>query len=262
MLGINTFCLRKAIANDVSEVIRQLHEMGCEMVEPFVISEEALGAIKAEADKWGMTIPSVHLDFGGSSIAPDAEEMLPKLQSMHKKYGVDTFVISGLFTDAAGAKQWAVLCRNLAAALKADGCRVLYHNHDYEIREIHADGEVLPALDIFFRYTGPDVLLQLDIGWAGMAGNEVAVAKRYADRIWSLHLKDFFPGYRGKYECRTIPQEGFCAIGTGDVRHREVLALRDQMPNFCGTLILDQDKSSGDLMDDLRTGIRNVTAWL
>lgn len=262
MIGVNTFCLREEIADHAAEIIKQLHEMGYTTVEPFTSSVEDLAAIKAETDKWGMTIPSVHPNFGGSSIAPRAEDMLPFLRQLHGLFGVDTFVISGLFTDAEGAESWGLFSKALADSLKEEGCRIVYHNHDYEVREICVDGKMVSGLDHFFRFAGPDVLLQLDIGWAGMGGDEVEIAKHYQDRIYALHLKDFHPGYRGKYECRTIPHDSFCAIGEGEIRHGEVIAMRHEMPNFCGSIIVDQDCSSTDLMADLAIGLKNTLRWL
>lgn len=260
MIGVNTFCFRREMGSNAGEIVKKLHKLGFEAVEPFVYSEGALAAVKAEADKYGMAIPSIHLVFYG--MEPTMENLTPYLKKLHREYGVQAFVISGHIQDAAGARQWASLMKTLGENLKEEGCTMVFHNHDSEIRTIEVDGEQVVGLDYFFSLAGEEVLLQLDIGWAGLYADELAVARRYKDRIHSLHLKDFHPGYRGKYTCHNIPVESFCPIGCGEIQNRAFVEMRKELPRFSGLVIIDQDNSSGDVMTDLATGIQNLRSWM
>ena len=260
MIGVNTFCLRRQMGTQGPALIEKLRDMGYDAIEPFVHSEAALAAVKKETDRLGMAISSIHVVFYGMEATREA--LVPYFRKLHEGYGVDAFVISGHIKEAEDARRWAGLLKDLADELKEDGCRIVYHNHDSEIRNIDVDGKQITALDYFFEMAGPDVLLQLDIGWAGLYDDEVAVTKRYAERIHSLHLKDFHPGFRGKYTCTNIPQESFCPIGCGEIRCKETVALRNRMSNFSGSIVIDQDNSAGDIMEDLKTGVENVRAWL
>ncbi len=56
--------------------------------------------------------------------------------------------------------------------------------------------------------------------------------------------------------------EQFAPIGEGAVRHAEVIAMRDRFPNFDGSVIIDQDKYTGEMLDALRTGFENVKHWI
>lgn len=127
---------------------------------------------------------------------------------------------------------------------------------------VTVNGRSMTALDYFFSMLREDVLLQLDIGWAGVGGDEVALAIQYADRIHSLHLKDFIPGTRGNYHNPNVPVERFSAIGAGEIRTAEVLALRDTFSNFRGHIIIDQDYSANSLLEDIRTGYWNLRTML
>lgn len=260
MIGVNTFCFRREMGSNAGEIIKKLHELGFEALEPFVYSEGALAAVKAETDKYGMKIPSIHLVFYG--MEPTVENLSPYLKKLHREYGVEAFVVSGHIQDAAGAEHWAALLKALGENLKSEGCTMVFHNHDSEIRTIDVNGKQMTGLEYFFSLAGEEVLLQLDIGWAGLYAPELEVAKRYKDRIHSLHLKDFYPGYRGKYTCHNIPVESFCPIGCGEIQNREFVEMRDEMSRFSGLIILDQDNSAGDLMEDLAVGIQNIRSWL
>jgi sugar phosphate isomerase/epimerase len=184
------------------------------------------------------------------------------IRTLSREYGVESFVFSGAFTDTKGARKWAAYLNELAGALEGENCRIVYHNHDQELNLVTVTGRTMTALDYFFSLVREDVLLQLDIGWAGNGADEVALAKQYANRIYSLHLKDFVPGARGMHHNPNIPKALFAPIGEGEIRTAEVLALCDTFPHFSGQIIIDQDFSPTDILQDLKVGYQNVNTML
>ena len=116
----------------------------------------------------------------------------------------------------------------------------------------------ISALDYFFSLAGEKIGLQLDIGWAGVNGNELEIAQKYANRIVSIHLKDFVPGTKGNFKNENMPKDRFCAIGNGEIRTAEVLAIRDTFTRFNGSIIIDQDHSPTDILDDIQVGYQNI----
>ena len=145
----------------------------------------------------------------------------------------------------------------------ADGAETLLrHILIEEFTPVVVDGNRMTALDYFFALAGQNIWLQLDIGWAGIAGNEQEIAEKYAERIVCLHLKDFLPGTKGKYLNENMPRERFCAIGSGEIQIGQVLGMRHTFPNFKGSIIIDQDHSNTDMLDDIRLGYQNLCAIL
>lgn len=124
---------------------------------------------------------------------------------------------------------------------------------------------VITILFLFGKYI-PYFYLAMwptEIGWAGIAGDEQQTVKYYADRIAMLHLKDFYPDYRnGQYTRKNMPTEAFAAIGEGGIATKEILAIRETYPNFSGNIIIDQDKTTGDMLKALETGHRNIRTML
>ena len=84
-----------------------------------------------------LNVVSVHQDLG--SIERNCEAVAAEA----KRFGTDTVVITGMYRFDYGSEE-AVreLARRLNAAGKAlaqEGIRLLYHNHNCELRKVNAD---------------------------------------------------------------------------------------------------------------------------
>lgn len=271
-----TFGLSKEFSEDLLGTIQKLHDIGFDGIEPFVMFNEEQGKLpknlwaldtlkiaKAKMDELGMTIPSVHIGVAFGWFSMPVGTIAKNIQMLHDRFGISNFVISTTFGTLAQAKHWAKMMRKISDAVRPHGCRVVYHNHDDEFKKVRYQGKTVDAMEVFLELTSSDVLLQLDIGWAGIAGDELEIVKRYADRIVLLHLKDFYPEYRnGQYTRKNMPTEAFAAIGDGAVKTKEILAIRKSLPKFGGDIIIDQDKTTGDMLQALETGYGNIRAML
>lgn len=271
-----TFGLGKEFTEDLLGTIEKLHQLGFDGIEPLVMCRDQQGSLpknlwaldtlkiaKAKMDELGMTIPSVHMGVAFGWFSMPVGTIISNIKMLHEQFGVENFVISTTFGTLAQAKHWAKLCKKIAEGIRPYGCRVIYHNHDDEFHKASWKGKTVDAMEVFLELTSRDVLLQLDIGWAGIAGDEQEIVKKYAHRIALLHLKDFHPAYRnGQYTRKNMPVEAFAAIGAGAVKTKEILAIREGFPNFGGTIIIDQDKDAGDMMKAMEVGIGNIRAML
>ena len=274
MIATQTFGIGKLLAEDLEEAVSKLQALGFDGIEPYLLLNQKQGKmppqlfafdrmaqLKKIMDAKGMTIPSAHVGIGFGGLMMPAGMAIKNLKKAHEAFGVRYFVTSGLFSDAKGARKWAKLCRKVAQALKPIGCTVVYHNHDSELKTITVNGKAMSVLDYFLDQAGPDVMLQIDIGWAAVLADEVEVVKKYRDRLVSIHLKDMYDGYCN-YDARTMPTEMFAPIGNGCVKTAEVLALLEQLPLVEDRLIIDQDKSAGDMLQDLKIGCSNIRKML
>ncbi len=275
-IGTQTFGLAKEMTADLTGTLQALHNIGFNAVEPLVLfndkqgktprnlwAQDTLSQALPVMDELGMVIPSIHIGVGYGWLSMPVNMIAKNILSLQEKTGAHDYVISGLFATPAQTKHWAKLMRKVSDAVHPNGARILCHTHDDEFRKISYRSESREAIDVFFELVGPDVMLQLDIGWAAMAGDEVAIATRYADRIASLHLKDFYPSFReGGFNRTTVPESQFAPIGSGAVKHAQVVAMREQFPYFNGSLIIDQDKYAADMLESLKVGYENVSAWV
>ena len=86
-----------------------------------------------------------------------------------------------------GWKRFGEQMATAAAAFKAAGIRLGYHNHQHEFRDTF-DG--VCKWEFLFKNTSPDVCQQLDIGHCTLAGADpVYWINKYSGRIPAVHAK-------------------------------------------------------------------------
>ena len=274
-IATQTFGLKQELTADLTGTIEKLHAAGFDAIEPFVLFSEKQGnnaknlwaydTLQIAAEKMrelGMTMPSAHIGVGFGWISMPVKMIVKNILKLHESYGIERFVVSGPFSIPGEARHWASLTRRISGEVHPHGCTILYHNHDDEFHQVRYQGATGSAMDVFLKQTSPDVLLQVDIGWAGLVKDEGQLLRRYADRVASLHLKDFYSDYMTGYTRKTMPVDAFAPIGEGAIHTKEVLALITEFPHFAGTVIIDQDKYRGDMLAALGTGCENVRRML
>ena len=135
----------------------------------------------------GLNVVSVHQDLG--SIERNCEAVAAEA----KRFGTDTVVITGMYRFDYGSEE-AVreLSRRLNAAGKALGeqkTRLLYHNHNCELRKVNADR---CAYDILLEETDPDyVNFEFDSYWFTEGGADAKLwMRRLGSRMKLWHIND------------------------------------------------------------------------
>lgn len=88
-------------------------------------------------------------------------------------------------------KKSSTMLNELGAKTKANGLKLLWHNHDLEFHEME---QGLP-FDYLMDHTDPGLVeCEMDIYWVKKGGgNPLDVLKRYSGRIPILHVKDMAP---------------------------------------------------------------------
>lgn len=272
MIGVNTYGLGPQLTEDFEGTLRKVKEMGYDLIEPMVVLQEKQG--KFPTNMWtfellekaapvlkecGLTMHSAHTGAGIGPLRLPAKNIAEKIRRVTEMTDIRLFVFSGMFKDDRGAKGWAHYLKALADQLDGTEAKIVYHNHNLELTPIFSGGKIHYPLDTFFEKVGEKVYLQLDFGWAAYAGDEEEIFDRYKDRIISLHCKDFAPGYcRSGKNMFKLPAAAFTAIGAGEVKTSRLVTKYLELPEVSGDIIIDQDKTTGDRMEDLQVGITTV----
>lgn len=135
----------------------------------------------------GLHVVSIHQDLG--SIERDAKAVAEEA----KRFGTDTVVITGMYRfDYGNEEAVRELAHRLNAAGKAlaeQGIRLLYHNHNCELRKVNPQK---CAYDILLAETDPEyVNFEFDSYWFTEGG---ADAKQWMHRLGSRmklwHIND------------------------------------------------------------------------
>ena len=135
----------------------------------------------------GLNVVSVHQDLG--SVERDAKAVAEEA----KKFGTDKVVITGMYRFDYGSEE-AVreLSRRLNAAGKALGelgTRLLYHNHNCELRKVNSQK---CAYDILLEETDPEyVNFEFDSYWFTEGGADAKLwMRRLGNRMKLWHIND------------------------------------------------------------------------
>ena len=135
----------------------------------------------------GLNVVSVHQDLG--STQRDAKAVAEEA----KRFGTDTVVITGMYRFDYGSEE-AVreLAQRLNAAgkaLESQGIRLLYHNHNCELRKVNADK---CAYELLLAETDENyVNFEFDSYWFTEGGADAKLwMRRLGNRMKLWHIND------------------------------------------------------------------------
>lgn len=135
----------------------------------------------------GLNVVSIHQDLG--SIERDAKAVAEGA----KRFGTDTVVITGMYRfDYGNEEAVCELSQRLNAAGKAlaqEGIRLLYHNHNCELRKV---SDQKCAYDILLEETDPEyVNFEFDSYWFTEGGADAKLwMHRLGNRMKLWHIND------------------------------------------------------------------------
>lgn len=126
------------------------------------------------------------------------------------------------------------------------GMRTVFHHHCAGY--VETPEEVAKLMEL----TNPELLgLCLDMGhYAFGGGNPVEALKKYYNRIWHVHFKDFDPkvgqaARENNYDYFKSVAEGvFCELGNGNVDFKSIVAILNEN-GYEGWIVVEQDVLPG-----------------
>ena len=126
------------------------------------------------------------------------------------------------------------------------GMRTVFHHHCAGY--VETPEEVAKLMEL----TNPELLgLCLDMGhYAFGGGNPVQALKKYYNRIWHVHFKDFDPkvgqaARENNYDYFKSVAEGvFCELGNGNVDFKSIVAILNEN-GYEGWIVVEQDVLPG-----------------
>lgn len=261
-IGLQLYTLGQAPYSDLDGTLQTLARIGYRTVEPVALMKRTAAALRAALDRAGLACPSTHVPLqadgsGGPSLAGDLGALAADMHRIGVKYVVvPIFAVpqrfrprngeDGLhFLSRAGAEMTADDWRRLAsqlnekgAALKREGLKLAYHNHNVEFVRQGAG----TAFDLLLANTDPDLVwFEMDVGWVAAGGADpVALLRAHRRRFRLIHIKDL--------KASTVPNHAFgmdpSDVGSGALDWTKILPVAyeagvryyyvEQEPPFAG----------------------------
>jgi sugar phosphate isomerase/epimerase len=270
-IGLELYTVRSLLTPENYEpTIAKLAAMGYKEVEPAdPYNHMAPAQYKALLDKYGLKMFSTHAD---ATEGPGLEKELEAQASMGIKYtGVSEPPPPPGTRRQRQPKTIETVRRSaermnkFGAVLKKFGMKYYIHNHAGEF-DLLEDARTT-QYDILLKETDPSaVTMQLDIGWAYMAGQDVLkMFKTHPGRFELWHVKD------AKYkqaDPKLTPTEHARAskivtMGEGDIDYKAVFAnaKKSGLKHF----VIEQDtagQGGRDALEDCRIAYDNLFKML
>jgi len=280
-IGLQLYTVGKEMDSDPAGTLKAVAATGYKNVELSPMSKTPPKDLKKMLDDVGLKNPSGHY------MLPDLMSKLPEMIDFAHLFGQEFMVVTvpwvadtsrfkpdpaqgefALFMAIIGGLtlddwKWnAEQFNKIGEHVKKAGLQLGYHNHNFEWRSYGG----VTGYDEFIRLTDPALVkLQLDCGWATVAGQDpAAYLTKYPDRYRLLHIKDFQKGFTprttlmGKDPGAPVPTE----LGRGAVDYHKVFAAAqkaqiraffvEQEPPFKEMPALEAIKVNYDYLKNLR----------
>ncbi len=263
-IGLELYTVRDLLPKDYEGTLAKVAEIGYKEVEPATnYAGMEPKQFRAMLDKFGLSAPSTHV---GATDGPDLEKQLEGFQTMGIKY---TEIRGGAPGGGGGrgpqteesVKRTAQQINRHGEIAKKFGMKMLIHNHTQEFQPL--EGGALHPYDVLLRETDPAlVAMQLDIGWASVAGqNILEMFQKHPGRFELWHVKDA-RGIKLMTPQMTQPERQRSAmlvpVGEGEVNYKSIFAAAGQagLKHFC----IEQDNAAdwGDSMAAARVSYQNL----
>lgn len=265
-MGLELYTVRDLMEKDFEGTLAKVAEIGYKEVEPTSYGGLTPQKFRAMLDRYGMTAPSTHV---GAAAGPDLERELEGHQVMGHKY---TEVRGGRppggARGAGSTQPTADSVRRTAAQynehgklVKKFGMKILVHNHTQEFEWL--EGGKLRPYDILLAETDPAlVALQLDIGWASVAGqNILQMFQKNPGRFELWHVKDA-TGITGILPTATPAERRQASklvpVGEGEIDYKSIFAKAELAGLKHFAIEQDNAAQGGDSVAAARTSYRNL----
>lgn len=234
-VAIQLYSLRDVAPKDVPGTLRQVADMGYEGVEFAGYYNLEAAELRKMLDACGLRCAGAHV-----GLKELDGEALEKTVAMNKTLGNDLLIVP--WADMSKLAETIAQLNSIYPKVKAHGMRLGYHNHKQEFDLI--DGTT--KFDSIFSQTPEDLLVQLDIGWAVAAGQDVpAILRKYNKRIETVHVKEF---------SADNPQ---AAVGEGSVNWTQVFDVLEK-ETALKWYVVEQEQFEVGPMESAKTCIENI----
>jgi sugar phosphate isomerase/epimerase len=273
-IGLELYTVRDLLAQDFEGALAKVAEIGYKEVEPVGYGGLDAKQFRALLDRYKLTAPSTHTS---ATEGPDLEKELKEHQIMGFKY---TQIRGGgarggqkAAKGAKGArpqrpaptvesvKRSAEQYNRQGKIARKFGMKVLIHNHAGEFDRL--ENSDLTQYDVLLAETDPAVVaMQIDIGWAVIAGQDVLrMFEKNPGRYELWHVKDV----AGLKSIDTSARPGqrratFIPIGQGEIDYKTLFA--DARRAGLKHYVIEQDNAGQNGADSLAAARANYQGLL
>ncbi|AKG34599.1 sugar phosphate isomerase/epimerase family protein [Paenibacillus durus] len=241
-IGLQLYTLREELERDFEGTLRKVAELGYSGVEFFNYFGRSAEEVMALLEETGLTAIGAHRPY--DVLLENADAEIDYILKIGSPYLIVPYLTEEQRSDWSSV---AANLRILGEKCREKGAVLLYHNHDFELREKSGG---LTAFDYLYREVPADLLqVEMDTCWVYYGGYDpVQYIGSYAGRLPLIHLKDMKRLVDGSAE--TV------VLGEGEVDLAAILKAAEQAG--VKWAIVEQDYCSRPPLDSVADSIK----WL
>lgn len=240
-LGLQLYTLGEAPYRDLEGTLQAVAAIGYRTVETVGLMNRTAPELRAALERAGLSCPSAHVPIEASGPGPTLSGDIAKLSADMHRVGIEYVVVpilpvparfgspqkgeeGGRFLSrvarqmSAGEwRQTAELLEEKGAALKREGLKLAYHNHNIEFVATGSQR----GYDLLLENTGADtVWFEMDVGWVAAAGvDPIPLLRAHRNRFRLMHIKDLRGSTVPNHDFRMDPAD----VGAGSLDWRALL---------------------------------------
>lgn len=192
-IGLQLYAVRGAFAKDVPGTLAEVAKTGYRGVEfwgyggtPNVYRQYSAEQLRRLLQENQITCCGMHLQVK----ALDADHLGRTIEN-NRILGNHNLIVAAakekMATDGS-IKAFAEMLTVTADLCGKEGMRVGYHAHPFDFAKVGGR----TAWEILFSHTGPDVIMQMDVGnCLGGGGDPIAMLKRFSGHHKTVHIKEY-----------------------------------------------------------------------
>jgi sugar phosphate isomerase/epimerase len=247
-IGVQLYTVRDQAEKDLPGVLRALHEIGYQEVEPYwnIYNHPAPELKKLLAEN-ELTAPSGHFDYDGF------DSKLDYAQELGLHYMVCPMLPKSMWNSLDDFKKAADQFNKWGAEVQKRGMKFAFHNHNYEFKDL--GGGI--GYDVLLKQTDPKlVAFEMDCYWIAQAGRDpVKMMNEHKDRIRMLHLKDRKAGVAPS---QTLDESAmhFTEVGNGSLDWKAILAAAEE--DHMEHMFVEEDFCERPPLESLKISYNNL----
>jgi sugar phosphate isomerase/epimerase len=240
-VGLQLYTLGDGIRTDLNGSFEKIARIGYRVLEATGWHGHSPRLLRDTAARHGLKCTSLHIPVRATGGGPQLEGDIAKLAADVHALGATDVVLSsfpvplrlgvprkdeamtaymGRIAQQLTVDDWkrtAEMLNTRGTALRAEGLRLGYHNHNPEFAPVGGT----TGMDVLLAETSSEsVVFQLDAGWAMAAAVDPAgLLRKHARRFQLMHIKDLRASTKPNFALRMDPAE----VGAGVINWNRVL---------------------------------------
>jgi sugar phosphate isomerase/epimerase len=244
-VGLQLYTVRHQLGKDRKGTLKAIKEMGYVQVEAYEFPKYK--ALVEDAKELGLSVNSTHIQWNsvfnpGAPDVPSFEKVVEEAHAAKIKHLVIATIDPKDRKSLDDYKRAAEKCNRAAAAAKAAGIQLTYHNHTFEFDPMEG---TRAGYDVLMEEFSADMLFEVDAFWVQLGKRDPAkLIRSLKGRVTQMHLKDLAPGIKLPERIEgwwSLPVEAFASLGDGVIPVNPIIeAAKEAGVQYCH---IEQDLS-------------------